>query len=96
MDVALRFATSCARAYQRASEPSRKLFNSAVLERVVVRNGHVTEAEYKEPFDELFSEPKFEYEDLADSNQHPTPLMRHAGAHALCHVVEQSTCVGLH
>jgi DNA invertase Pin-like site-specific DNA recombinase len=64
MDIALRFATTCARAYQRAGDRSRKLFNSAVLERVLVRDGHIAEAEYKEPFDGLFVEPKFEYEDV--------------------------------
>jgi hypothetical protein len=64
MDIALRFATTCALAYQRAGDRSRKLFNSAVLERVLVRDGHIAEAEYKEPFDGLFVEPKFEYEDV--------------------------------
>jgi hypothetical protein len=56
MDIALRFATTCARAYQRAGDRSRKLFNSAVLERVLVCDGHFAEAQYKEPFGVLLSE----------------------------------------
>lgn len=41
-----------------------KLFDSAVLERVLIRDGHIAEARLKEPFDGLFSEPKFEYDDV--------------------------------
>lgn len=63
MDTALRFATTCAQAYRRGGDRTRKLYNSAILDRVLVRDGHVTEAEYKEPFDVLFSEPKFEYDE---------------------------------
>jgi site-specific DNA recombinase len=61
MHTALRFATNCGRGYRRAGNTTRKLFNAAVLQKVAVRDGHVTEAEYQEPFDLLFSVPKFEY-----------------------------------
>ena len=61
METALRFATTCGRGYQRAGDRTRKLYNAAVLRRVLVRDGHVTEPEYQEPFDVLFSVPKFEY-----------------------------------
>jgi site-specific DNA recombinase len=64
MNLALRFSTSCARAYRRAGDRTRKLFNTAVLDQVHVRDGHVVEAGYKEPFDLLFSVPKFEYDDV--------------------------------
>jgi len=64
MNLALRFSTSCARAYRRASDRTRKLFNAAVLDQVHVRDGHLVEAGYKEPFDLLFSVPKFEYDDV--------------------------------
>jgi hypothetical protein len=42
----------------------RELFNSAVLERVPVRDGHIAGAQYKSPFDGRSSEHKFEYGDL--------------------------------
>ena len=64
MDLALRFSTRCATAYRRGSDRTRRLFNAAVLEDVHVRDGHVVEAAYKEPFDLLFSVPKFEYDDV--------------------------------
>ena len=64
MDLALRFSTRCATAYRRGSDRTRRLFNAAVLDDVRVRNGHVVEAAYKEPFDLLFSVPKFEYDDV--------------------------------
>jgi hypothetical protein len=35
-----------------------------VLDEVHVRDGHVVEAAYKEPFDLLFSVPQFEYGDV--------------------------------
>ncbi|MDA8356734.1 MAG: hypothetical protein M0Z95_10670, partial [Actinomycetota bacterium] len=64
MDLALRFSTRCATAYRRAGDRTRKLLNAAVLDKVHVRAGHVVEAAYKEPFDLLFSSPKFEYGDV--------------------------------
>ena len=64
MDLALRFSTRCATAYRRGSDRTRKLFNTAVLDDVRVRDGHVVEAAYKEPFDLFFSSPKFEYGDV--------------------------------
>ncbi len=62
MNLARRFSTSCARACRRAGDRTRKLFNTAVIDQVQVRDGHVVEAGYKEPFDLLFSVPKFEYD----------------------------------
>ena len=51
MDLALRFSTRCATAYRRGGDRTRRLFNAAVLDEVHVRDGHVVEAAYKEPFD---------------------------------------------
>ena len=62
--TALRFATNCARTYRRADDRTRKVFNTAVLEEVLVRDGHVVNAAYQAPFDLLFAMPKFEYEDV--------------------------------
>jgi hypothetical protein len=39
-----------------------KRFHSAVIERVLIRDGHIAEAQYKEPSNGFFAEPKFEYE----------------------------------
>ena len=49
MDLALRFSTRCATAYRRAGDRTRKLLNTAVLDQIHVRDGHVVEAAYKEP-----------------------------------------------
>ena len=38
--------------------------HAAVLDEVRVRDGHVVDAASKEPFDLLFSPPKFEYGDV--------------------------------
>jgi site-specific DNA recombinase len=64
MDLALRFSTRCATAYRRGGDRTRRLFNAAVLDDVRVRDGHVVETAYKEPFDLLFAVPKFEYDDV--------------------------------
>ena len=72
MDLALRFSTRCATAYRRGGDRTRRLFNAAVLDEVHVRDGHVVEAAYKEPFDLLFSSPKFEYDDVVVLTCHYT------------------------
>ncbi|MGH9055345.1 MAG: hypothetical protein ACRDYY_05695 [Acidimicrobiales bacterium] len=64
MDLAVRFSTRCATAYRRAGDRTKRLLNAAVLNEIRVRDGHVVEAAYKEPFDLLFSSPKFEYGDV--------------------------------
>ena len=64
MDLAVRFSIRCATAYRRAGDRTRRLLNAAVLDEVRVRDGHVVDAAYKEPFDVLFSSPKFEYGDV--------------------------------
>ena len=61
MNLALRFSTRCGRAYRPRRGRTRKHFNLAVLKEVQVRDGHVVEATYQEPFDLLFSLPEFEY-----------------------------------
>lgn len=76
--TALRFATRCARSYQRADDRTRKLFNSSVLESVRVRDGHVVEAAYREPFDLLFAVPRFQYGDVVEVSglEPPTSTLR--------------------
>jgi hypothetical protein len=66
MDIALRFSTRCATAYRRGGDRTRRLFNGAVLDEVYVRDGHVVDAAYKEPFDVLLALPKFEYDDVVE------------------------------
>lgn len=63
--LAAQIASTCATAYRRASEKTRRLFNNAVFETVLVRDGEAAEARYCEPFDLLFSSQRFEYGDLA-------------------------------
>jgi hypothetical protein len=53
---------------------TRRLFNNAVFETVLVRDGKAAEARYCEPFDVLFSSRRFEYGDWLgreDSNLCP-------------------------
>ena len=44
---------------------TRRLFNTAVFEAVLVRDGKAADARYREPVDVLFSSRRFEYGDLA-------------------------------
>ncbi len=64
LDIAIRFASDCAAAYRRADHKTRALFNQAVFEQLLVRDGRVAEARYLAPFDLLFTRPEFEYHDL--------------------------------
>jgi hypothetical protein len=64
LEVAMAFATDCARAYARASEQTRKLFNQAVFKRIEVRGGKIADRVFHEPFDSLFGASEFEYGDL--------------------------------
>jgi hypothetical protein len=63
--LAAQIAGTCATAYARAREKTRRLFNNAVFEAVLVRDGKAAEARYREPFDVLFTSQRFEYGDLA-------------------------------
>ena len=77
VDLALRLSTRCATAYRRAGDRTRRLLNAAVLDEVHVRDGHVVDAAYKEPFDLLFSSPGFEYGDVVEvSGQHKNRVIK--------------------
>lgn len=65
LDVALRFATDCHTAYRSASGRTKQRFNTAVFERLDVRNGRITD-QCKAPFDLLFNAPKFQLAHLVD------------------------------
>ncbi len=66
LETAMRFATNCAKAYARASAPTRRRFNQAVFTRIDVRDGKIADIGYHPPFDLLFSSSEFEYGDLVD------------------------------
>ena len=64
LETAMHFATNCAKAYARASAPTRRRFNQAVFSRIDVRDGEIAAVGYHPPFDLLFSSSEFEYGDL--------------------------------
>jgi hypothetical protein len=66
LETAMRFATNCAKAYARASAPTRRRFNQAVFKRIEVRDGKIAGYSCHEPFDVLFGASEFEYGDLVD------------------------------
>jgi site-specific DNA recombinase len=55
LETAGRFATNCGAAYRHADPPIRKLFNSAVIDRIELRDGQIAHVDYRAPFDLLFS-----------------------------------------
>lgn len=55
LDTAMRFATKCGRAYQRASERTRRRFNHAVIQQIDVRDGEIANVDYHPPFDAFFT-----------------------------------------
>jgi site-specific DNA recombinase len=66
LETAMRFATNCAKAYVRASDPNRRRFNQAVFTRIEIRDGKIADVGYHPPFDVLFSSSEFEYGDLVE------------------------------
>ncbi len=78
LETALRFATNCAKAYARASAPTRRRFNQAVFKRIEIRDGKVAAYACHEPFDVLFGASGFEYGDLVEVSglEPPTSTLR--------------------
>jgi DNA invertase Pin-like site-specific DNA recombinase len=58
--IALKFAINCARAYRSANERTRKLYNAAVFDKLLVRDGAIAEVKYREPFELIFNMTEFE------------------------------------
>ncbi|MHB1712521.1 MAG: recombinase family protein [Acidimicrobiales bacterium] len=71
-ETAMRFATNCAKAYARASAPTRRRFNQAVFTRIDVRDGKITDVGYHPPFDLLFATSEVEYDDVVVLRCHCT------------------------
>jgi hypothetical protein len=61
-----RFATNCGAAYRHADASTRKLFNSAVIDRIEVRDGHIAHVDYRAPFDLLFGGSGFEHRTVVE------------------------------
>jgi hypothetical protein len=91
-EIAGRFATNCAATYRHADPRTRKLFKSAVIDRIEVRDGRITHVDYKAPFDLLFGGSGFVYRTVVELRGFAplTPCMpsrdpHHGGHHAtLC------------
>src|SRR5438132_12002143 len=60
LGIALRFAENCAAAYRVANERTRTLYNRAVFEQLIVRDGRVAEPHYAAPFGMVFGTQEFE------------------------------------
>jgi site-specific DNA recombinase len=66
LTLAATFATRCADVYRKADDTTRRLFNSAVLERVQIKDGRIANVTHREPFNDLFKGDEFEYERLVE------------------------------
>jgi hypothetical protein len=66
LGLAMRFATNCGTAYERANDKTRRLLNQAVVGRIEVRDGRIASVEYRVPFDVLFRATELEYGDLVE------------------------------
>ena len=60
LGIAMRFAENCGAAYGVAKERTRALYNRAVFERLIVRDGRVAEPHYAAPFGLVFGVGEFE------------------------------------
>jgi hypothetical protein len=60
LDIAGRFARSCSAAYRVANERTRTLYNRAVFDTLIVRDGRIAEPRYAEPFGLVFGVDEFE------------------------------------
>jgi hypothetical protein len=59
LGIAMRFAQSCGAAYRVANEHTRTLYNRAVFETLIVRDGVIAEPEYAAPFGIVFGVDEF-------------------------------------
>jgi site-specific DNA recombinase len=66
LEAAGRFATNCAATYRHADPSTRKLFNTAVIDRIELRDGHIAQVDYRAPFDLLFGGSGFEYRTVVE------------------------------
>jgi hypothetical protein len=62
LELAATFATRYGDAYCKATDRTRKQFNTAVFERLDVKDGRLCHEQYRPPFDDIFCVPEFEYE----------------------------------
>ena len=61
LELAATFAIRCGDAYRKATDRTRKQFNTAVFERLDVKDGRLCHEQYRPPFDDIFSVPELEH-----------------------------------
>ncbi len=78
LDLAMQLATRCGQAYRHADDPTRRLFNQAIIETVQIKDGRIANTICRAPFDGLFGMGEFEYETLVELRgfEPLTPSMR--------------------
>ena len=60
LGIALKVASNCAQAYRSANDRIRRLYNSAVFDKLVVRGGEIADVHYRPPFELVFGMTEFE------------------------------------
>ena len=60
LDLAIKFASNCAEAYRSANDRTRQLYNKAVFEQILVKDGEIEGVTYRAPFNMVFGVEKFE------------------------------------
>jgi hypothetical protein len=60
LGIAVKFASNCAQAYRSANDRTRRLYNSAVFDELVVRGGEIADVHYRPPFELVFGVTEFE------------------------------------
>lgn len=78
LGIALRFAENCGAAYHVANERTRALYNRAVFETLIIRDGRIAEPLYAAPFGIVFGATEFEQgslELLTSHNPNRTPIL---------------------
>jgi len=78
LELAATFATRCGDAYRKASDRTRKQFNTAVFERLDVKDGRLCHEQYRPPFNDIFNVSQFEYETRVETRglEPPTPCVQ--------------------
>ena len=60
-DLATSLAARCGDAHAEASDRTRKLFNTAMIECLDVKGGRYCDGQYRSPFDGIFTVSELEY-----------------------------------
>ena len=73
IDLAMQLATSCADTYRKADDRTRRQLNQAIIDKIEIKDGHLSQVAYRQPFRRLLRPDQVRIRNTSGAEGNRTP-----------------------